>query len=87
MAQAACPAPVYTHGTWDDLFHCIDTGTYAAAYTVGETIYLDLGSSGGNYYMKIVGINADTLEGSSDKAAVTLISTKCYKSKHRFNPA
>ncbi len=86
MARAQSAATT-VHGTWEDLFRTITAGTHASEYTVGETISLTLDSSGGTYAMQIVGINTDTLEGSTNKAAVSLISTKCYKTKHRFNPA
>lgn len=87
MAAQGGDAPVYEHGTWEDLFQKIDAGTYATDYSVGEILPLTI--SGTDYQAQIVAFNADTLagDGVTDKAAVSLVAVKLLNDYKRSNPA
>ena len=60
MAQGKAVSP-YEHGTWDDLIWHLDAGDYATAYSLGETISLNLGTLG-TVPMMVTRFNADVLE-------------------------
>lgn len=75
------------HGTWEDLFRCIDAGTYATDYAVGETLPLDLGETFGSINMEISNFNADTLSNGSGNAAITMVAKELLLKSHRWNPA
>ena len=74
----------YEHGTWDDLFFCIDNGTYATDYALGEILPLDLGTEG-VVNAQIVAFDTDTKTGGG-LAPVTFISQYLLETTKRFNP-
>jgi hypothetical protein len=73
------------HGTWDDLFRTISAGTYATEYTLGEVIPTTIGEY--TVKMQIVAFNADTISGTNNTAAVSLLSYTVVPGNRRFNPA
>lgn len=84
MAQGGSE-PAYEHGTWEDLLQKIDNGTYATEYAVGETLPFVINDT--DYQAQIVAFDTDTLENSTDKAAVSFVAVKLYNDYKRFNPA
>ena len=73
------------HGTWADLFRAINAGTYATEYTLGEVIPTTIGDY--TVKMQIIAFNADTISGTNDTAAVSLLSYTVLPDNRRFNPA
>lgn len=78
-------APVYEHGTWEDLFYHIAKGDYATEYAVGEVLPLDLGTQG-VVNAKIVGFDKDDLS-TTGTAPVSFVSQYLLATARRFNPA
>ena len=74
------------HGTWEDLFKCIDKGTYASEYSVGETLPLDLGAQG-VVDAQIAAFDADACADNSGNAPVTFITKYLLATAKRFNPS
>lgn len=75
----------YEHGTWDDLFYCIDNGTYATDYALGEILPLDLGAEG-VVNAQIIEFNTDDKADGTGKAPVTFFSQHMLPTTHRWNP-
>ena len=73
------------HGTWDDLFRTIDSGTHATEYELGEILYTTIGEY--SIKMQIVAFDADAISGTNNTAAVSLISYTHIPGNRRFNPA
>lgn len=83
-AAMAAQGGGYEHGTWEDLFHCIDKGTYATDYALGEILPLDMGNQG-VVNAQIVAFNKDTKYGTSKTVPVTFITQKLLATSRKFN--
>ncbi len=75
---AAADVSPYEHGTWEDLFWCIDHGCHAAKYDLGEVLPLDLGSLG-EVNAQIVAFDADERTDGNGFAAITFITQHTLK--------
>lgn len=71
--------------TWESVFACIDDGSYASVYSIGDTVPLDLGSEG-VVNMQIAAFDTDDLADGCGKAPITWISKELLKTSRRFNP-
>ena len=85
-ALMAAQGEKYEHGTWEDLFRAIDSGTYTTEYAQGETLELDLGSTLGVLHMEISNFNVDNLADNSGKAPITLVSRELMLPTRQYNP-
>ena len=75
----------FEHGTWADLFRAINAGTYATEYILGEVIPTTIGDY--TVKMQIIAFNVDTISGTNDTAAVSLLSYTVVPGNRIFNPA
>ena len=83
MAQNK-PVSPYQHGTWDDLIWHLDAGDYATAYSLGETISLNLGTEG-TIPMMVAKFNADVLESDETvHSRVTMCATKTVENSKTY---
>lgn len=80
------PEILYAVPSWEAVNYHIEQGDYATAYSIGDTIPLDLGDEG-TVNMQIVAFDADDLADGSGKAHISFVAKESLKTNKRMNPA